>query len=459
MNKVKHSLGILFVAVFLYSIAGMIVSREFVIPLMTESTDGTLPGDAQVYQRLAEKKIDDIQSHGWRAFELRPGGQGPAGIASGFYVIWDNPYIVVWINALLHAASAVVMVMILLRWFSLRISLIATLPLIIAPYMLFWFSQLNKDSFVLCGVLLFVLGIIKLEAVMQGSMIKNTCHVLLLSFFGIGLIWIMRPYINQVLLPISTLVILAILIAKIFSMQSKKILPIIFCGFAILLLLLIMGKGAESDNTLTHMANSNDLTPAGSVINAPALNCFDAIDGAAWKNSALLPNFVNGRLKALMGQRCLIFSLQDIHHNRTTLDSFFDTDIFPSSSVEALLYLPRASLYGIFSPLPDRWGYVFTHGRSMFYSITPLEAFLMYLGCFGLVIWLILYKNWNIFIPVSISFFVMSVYGMATPYLGGLYRYRYPWWIILICLGSAALLTLFQIGKMRLKSGSSFFIE
>jgi hypothetical protein len=36
----------------------------------------------------------------------------------------------------------------------------------------------------------------------------------------------------------------------------------------------------------------------------------------------------------------------------------------------------------------------------------------------------------------------MTVYGAATPFIGALYRYRYPLWMLLICMGIAALLTL-----------------
>jgi hypothetical protein len=37
---------------------------------------------------------------------------------------------------------------------------------------------------------------------------------------------------------------------------------------------------------------------------------------------------------------------------------------------------------------------------------------------------------------------MMVIYGMANPFFGALYRYRYPWWMIFICLGTAALIEL-----------------
>lgn len=66
----------------------------------------------------------------------------------------------VLLNAVLHGLSAAVM-MILMRWFPRRTSIIATLPLAISPYMIVWFSQINKDTFTLAGTLLFIYGLLK----------------------------------------------------------------------------------------------------------------------------------------------------------------------------------------------------------------------------------------------------------------------------------------------------------
>lgn len=42
---------------------------------------------------------------------------------------------------------------------------------------------------------------------------------------------------------------------------------------------------------------------------------------------------------------------------------------------------------------------------------------------------------------------MMTIYGMAIPFLGALYRYRYPWWMIMLCLGFATWLALAEDWK------------
>ncbi|MEI8206787.1 MAG: hypothetical protein WCG03_07910, partial [Kiritimatiellales bacterium] len=113
---------------------------------------------------MAIKKTDKIKAKGMTVFQIRPEGQGPAGGASLIYLLVESPYGFVIINAFLHAVSAIAMVLILRHWFSFSISAIASLPVAISVGMMFWFSQLNKDSVVLAGALLFICGLLKLVA-------------------------------------------------------------------------------------------------------------------------------------------------------------------------------------------------------------------------------------------------------------------------------------------------------
>ena len=152
----------------------------------------------------------------------------------------------------------------------------------------------------------------------------------------------------------------------------------------------------------------------------------------------------------MMGQRCLIFTILDTHDNPTTLRSIVDSDKFPGGSVEALYYFPRALLLGVFSPWPNDWGFIFEHGMSFFYTIVPFEAILLYVGLVALFLWTCRSGQWTILIPISISVGVMSIYAIATPFLGALYRYRFPWWILLMCLGLAAL---FEVARCKSRGG------
>lgn len=445
-------LAMLFFGAFIYAIVAMVVSRELVIPRMVPSINGHIAGDPYYYHTLALKKAEDIRARGFGEFEFQPEGQGPAGVASLAYLVWENPYSVVFLNAVLHGVSVVMMAMILKQWFSQRTSLIATLPIAISPYMITWFSQINKDSFTLAGVLLFTYGLLKLVGVKGRSLLhRDVLLSLLIIATGLLLNWLVRPYVNQMLLPITSLIFVIVFSLRAMSaFDSRELLRFAVSGMVVLACLANLGKGAASDATLDSFEHYRFLLSQtkGTSKGTVSAECLARIDERQWHNVSLLPGFVNEKLKVLMGRRCLIFTILHTQTNATTLYSVVDTDILPNGTAEALAYLPRAALLGIASPWPDRWGYIFNHRASAFYIIVPFEAAMLYVGLISLFIWFVRRKAWSALIPISFSVTVMTIYGMATPYLGALYRYRYPWWIILLCLGMAALLEILNYGKV-----------
>jgi hypothetical protein len=441
-NKDVRSIIKLFLIAFVYAIVAMIVSREVIVPHMTSSIGGNFGGDPQYYNSIALKKVQEIKARGIMGFELRPEGQGPAGVASLLYLIWEDPYVVVIVNAILHALSVSIMVLVLMQWFPRRTSIIGTLPLAVSPYMIVWFSQINKDSFALAGGLLFTYGLLRLvgkEGEPQGK--NSWLRSLPITVAGILLIWVVRPYVNQMLLPITGLIFGAVLLLRVRrGFDRSELIGLIIRGLFVLTCLGLLGEGAVSDQTLENFNHIEWLDQAGSQAESQSVasKCFASIDEKHWRNAQFLPDFVNIKLKAMMGQRCLIFTLLATQTNATTRSSIVDLNTLPQGAVEALAYFPHAALLGIFSPWPDRWGYVFNHIPSVFYIITPIEAIMLYVGLIGMSVWLIRRKSWTILIPITLSVVVMSIYGMATPYIGALYRYRFPWWMLLICMGVAA---------------------
>jgi hypothetical protein len=435
-----RSVATLFLVVFVCAILAMAVAREIVIPLKLSSSGGHIAGDPHYYHSLALRKAAEMSSQGLTAFEFRPAGQGPAGIASLVYLLVRSPYGVVVVNAILHALSTVVIVSILRFWFSLRTSIVASIPLAISPYMMFWFSQLNKDSFSLAGALLFVYGLLRLTS--RGRTLKNTGIDVLIVGIGVSLIGLMRPYMNQILMPITMLILLITVGFDLWKHPgSKEWARLIVSGALVLLCLALLSRGATSDVTLDGFDNFTAI-PTNAPRHAIVESAFASIDQRNWRNAQFLPDYVNRKLRAVMGQRCLMFTLLETQDNPTTLYSIVDTDRLPSGSLEALAYFPRAALVGIFSPWPNRWFYVITHSPSVFYATVPIEAAVVYIGLAGLAIWFVIRKAWRILIPLGLSFTVMAVLAMANPSIGVLYRYRYPWWMILLCFGIAAWIAL-----------------
>jgi hypothetical protein len=173
-----------------------------------------------------------------------------------------------------------------------------------------------------------------------------------------------------------------------------------------------------------------------------ALDCFSQF--SEWEKASWMHTYIDNKLKAMIGHRCIMFTLMQTHFNIATQNSFLDTEIFPKGTLDAIAYFPRGAQIGIFSPFPDKWLYNFNHPWSFFYTVVPFETLILYLGLLALIVWVAIYKKWTIAIPIAFACIPMTIYGTSVPFLGSLYRFRYPWWMILICIGLAAVLTLFK---------------
>lgn len=448
LSKDTRTLLRLFAVVFVLAIAMMSMSREVLIPLMSNSAvDGDIAGDPQYYRSLALKKSIEIRQSGFGQFELRPQGQGSAGVASLFFLVSNSPYGYVALNGVLHAVSVVALASILMRWFPRRVSILSTMPLMISPLMITWFSQINKDSYVTAGALLFILGLLKLINLKSSSAWRSGLTAFLVVLAGMVLIWVVRPYVNQILLPITALILATIFWLRVRRGVNKAELALFSVpAVAVITCLGLMGNGAASDATLEGLKDFEGLPVTMQIIHGTDsvwAKCFANIDKSHWQNSQSLPDSFNEKLKALMGQRCLTFTMLETQENSNTLRSIIDTDKLPANSWEALGYAPRAMLLGVFSPWPDRWDYVLRNGPSTFYTVAPVEAALLYIGLAALLHWGIRNQASDLLLTIAICVPVMTAYAMANPFLGALYRYRYPWWMLLVCMGVAALLTVF----------------
>lgn len=438
----------IFLFAFTFAIVCMFTAREIIIPRMNwNGIDGHLAGDPQLYHNLAKEMAADMKKNGMSAFVLRPWGSGAAGIASLVYLVSDSVYGIVVINALLHALSVLVCYLILSNWFSRRISLLGSIPLLLSPYNMIWFSQINKDSYAVTSALLIIFGAVKL--------IKSTNHKfdksgfawsILAVLLGSVLASVVRPYVNQINLVVLLLVFLTPLVLG--KIKNWKIyLP------AVLLLLgamKIQSKGATSDQTIDNFKTfvwTPDKAKAQSQAEGSEKGlsvvdkCYISVSDGTWKNDFIV-QFVNDKVRGLVGQRCNIFTFLYSEKNLNTLDSIVDYDILPNSTMQAFAYFPRAASYGIFAPWPSNWFFIFKKRFSFIYVIAPIEAFFIYLGLLFLFYWAYVEKQFLVLVPIFISFSVMGIYGLSTPFLGALYRYRYPWWMLLLGLGIGAILTL-----------------
>ncbi|MDG1144335.1 MAG: hypothetical protein P8N92_06680 [Burkholderiales bacterium] len=151
----------LFAFAFAYMFAASVILREIIIPeVFPQSANGHQPGDPSFYDLIAKRNVDNLME-GKAKLSFSPHGQTVSGIASFIYAYGGSIYSLVLLNCILHGASVVILFLILRNWFSGLASTVGVMPLLISPYMILWFSQINKGSWTLFGVLLFTYGFIK----------------------------------------------------------------------------------------------------------------------------------------------------------------------------------------------------------------------------------------------------------------------------------------------------------
>lgn len=452
-DKPTHYIWLLTLS-FLYAIISMTVAREIIIPsIFPLAHDGDIPGDPIYYKTIAMEAAAKIRMHGSPAFDSHPKGQGIAGVASLAYLTTNHTYGIIFLNAVLHAFSALLLAFIARQWFPQITAIACTIPMIASPYMMLWFSQINKESFALTGVLAITLGVLRILRKSSLTPLKSNTASLPLVLIGSFCVWLVRPYVNQILFPIVATIFAIAIAWRARSLRHSTLAPFIkfsFLGAIAASMMAFLSTGAASDTTIESFLDFENPKISASD-NTPPLSeiCLQKISSSNWENMGFLPDHANDRLKALMGQRCLIFSILETHKDPTTLRSIVDQDRLPAGSLEAVLYLPRAAILGVFSPLPTYWKYAVIDGGSFFYAITSVEAAIFYIGIISFIFWIARTRNFSALVPVTISFFVMTVYGMAIPFIGALYRYRYPWWILLLCLGIAALISLLTEDETR----------
>lgn len=425
----------------------MIVAREIVIPRLLPSVNGNIEGDPQVYLSLAIQAAARVNEFGFSAWELRPSGQGPAGIASLIYLIKADVYSLVILNVVLFGVSIIFMIGILRFWFSLKQALLASMPLVLSPYMIVWFSQLNKDIYILAGALIYIYSLLYFNSKRLELNWRVIFKTLIFASIGIFLCSLMRPYLNQVILPMTMLIFIVFCLSQLRVASRLAQVKLLGLAFIICFFLTLGGRGAASDETLRGFEDYRFVSLETTKSTTVSSHCLSNVSAQNWKTESWLPDAIEQKLKSMMGQRCLVFTLLESQTNSTTLQSFVDINYLPRGALEALAYLPHAALQGVLAPLPGKWFTSYDGKISSFYYFVGLEAILFYVCVVGLCIWIAKTKKWSIFIPLSMSLSIMWAYGATTPFIGALYRYRYPWWMLILCLGMAAWIDL--ISKSR----------
>ena len=382
-------------------------------------------GDWIWFHELAVKMSENILMNGWGEWMLRPQGQAPAGIAAAIYTLTvPEPWTVIPLNAALHAAAAVVLIVIIQRFTSRwQYALIASLPFILYPSAMTWYTQLHKDGFFILGSLVFLLGWITIvERINNFHNPREIIKAYLLIMTGATLVWVVRPYGVQMMQGVALLIVVGI---SVYALVFKKYLQSF--GAKSLLIPVLLCFIIVSLTPLTQQGVDIREVPETKIMH--------------WK--AMLPSRLDSAFYTLAVLRNgFIDAYPDAGSN-------IDTDIRFHSALDVIAYVPRALEIALLAPFPNMWlGSGSAVNSSFIRKVSGFEMLGIY---FGLLLTILSFKKWREnpawWIIISFCVGMMVIYALVGVNIGSLYRTRYGFIMTIVALGFSYLFS--KTGKKK----------
>lgn len=393
-------------AVFFYAVIAAILVQLLILPYFLPGMHwghGMLIGlDSPKYHKLAVALSNKIAVEGWGSWELRPDGQAPAGISAVMYVLTvPEPWTLIPLYAAVHATTAVMAVAII-RQFTQAwlVPLIAAAPLVFFPSSLTWVTQPYKDGFTILGTLLVVYSVSQVVA--KEIKWKEAAALTLYFLVGCVFVWIMRPYLTQMVMP----PIIAVL------------------GFGVIVLQQVAFKRAGQPT-----ANFKQI-----VIKAVALSVM-LIAMYSFPNSGggskIGVKTATGKCSGVINIR------ENFIIASPNARSGVDTDLELESCADIIAYAPRALIVGLFGPFPPEW---FKTGTLPSYTYMIRESAMEMIVVYFALAFLPLFAwrnrmRFDMWFIAAFSVAMLVILAIVIPNLGTLYRMRYGYLLTLVAFG------------------------
>lgn len=388
-----------------------------------------LGGDWVGFHKIALDLAARIKESGWSVWELRPYGHSPAGIAAAVYALTvPEPFAMIPLNAALHATAGVTLMRVAtFLTEDARGAMWASVPFVIFPSAMTWYSQLEKDGFYFAGAFLCLYGWIQLSRLATWRSSWRPVAAAL-AWFGAGLILmgLVRVYSFQLIQTIGYL--FAIGLAVLFVVRAiKRRISWNRCCAAISLLfaiplLLTSAPREVRGSAAVQQGQFVDHNWHG-----------DAFSRDEWRRSEWLPVWIENKFLQIAVLREGYLTTPGYKD----AGSMIDTDVHLTSATDVVRYLPRAVQIGLLSPFPADWTNAGKSlGGSIMRRIAGLETVLVYcaLAFFPSALWRWRFKV-EMWLSILYGLVLTVLYAYSTPNLGSLYRQRYGFLMLLVSVG------------------------
>lgn len=415
-NKLHYSF-----AVFLFTLSVSILFQKVVLPKFLPHMDagnGLIQGtDSIFHHKRALNEVENIRKNGWGSAswgDLKDHRFIVGQIVGTLYALTvPDPIVMLPLNAIIHALSAVLLLSILQICFGPQSKLwLATLPFVLFPSASSWYAQILRDGYAIFGFYLVLFACLRLFENANQNAIKDCLYTVVLGAVGCLLLASFRPFLLvllRYLLPIGLPILL---------LWDRNRSRIAYKSIQVICLIL-----------LPFAFIGNEYASRISVDNTPGI-----AEGYEW-NSSALPGAVDKSLRALAVVRKNFVDVHQEAHRRYGT-SQIDEEVLFHSAWDILKYIPRALQIGLFSPFPNEW---FTN---MNLIIGGIETLIVY---FSLLIFAFrsppVIQRPKVLFSLFLSLSFISFFSMTFNNIGGVYRYRYGFLMVLVGIAFSSALS------------------
>ncbi|MFS2035065.1 hypothetical protein ACEN8I_13675 [Polaromonas sp. CT11-55] len=418
----ERTTWVLFVAAFLgtCAVAWMVqlVLLPHFLPQLHAGHGMLVGGDSAGMNLTAIDLAARIQKEGWSVWELRPAGNAPTGIAAALYVfVTPEPYMLVPMNALVHAAGGMTIYLIAYLVSANRLaSVAAALPFLLFPSAASWYAQLHKDGIFALGMLLCALG--WMQAFRPGFWASarpaSYAALVLPSALGLFLVWLVRPHIMIMMQAVAIVVSVSGLLLAAFwwrlaVLQGRRIVLAAFV-FVLIPLLVVLVK--PSDYRVESW--KGDVVARETVMPYMPGHC-------------VLERGANATADKLSSTVAAMRDFSISGNSYKNARSNMDTDFVPGTVCNLLGYLPRALQIGFLAPFPAQWladGSI--AANTMMRRVVSAEMLAVYacLPLLSVAMWAFRRKP-EFWFVLGFLTLLMVIHVYLVPNLGTLHRMRY----------------------------------
>lgn len=412
------SKNIFFVVFILTIVSGLIV--QLILPSFAPAafSHGLLLSlkDPMKFHNLAVDMAARMTAEGFRAFEIAPHHQFPAGPLGFFYYVFSpSPLWQLPLNGIFTALTGVLMFQIL-RLFNVspKFALGFILISLFTPSSMTWVPQISKDIYLIFAVLC-------LFRAFFGAVVENKVLLLLWILPGALLIFLVKDHWIEIFLAASIAILPLLLLAR--ELRQKAVFffilvnVLVFFGFRLL----------STPYHATPPTSTSGTARAGRPVEAtgPIVKTFEYESKLGFLDK---------------GFHRLSYTRYKFLLNYAGGKETYMPDYEIKSSWDAIAYTPLALSLGMLEPFPWRMRWDQGIKKGALFTALQLEMILVYIALGVLLFSLTRLNNPDrVIILSSVLFCMVCIFVLAyvAPNTGAINRYRFPFLLVikLIALG------------------------